>query len=219
MRFKSYALDCGYWFFSYVQGLKKGIEENLQSFDIENYARTTVTNQVFFRTYQVWFNIDLKSSCFGVFIIYLGYRKDPREEVPVGWKYPTIVARQIIAHWVSRPKAMETSTNYLLQWASLLLSLFEYFKNTPKCHTNTTSRATAPSTLSSLCALPSPFSASLWLSFLFSNLVASVQHKCSFVSCLSIFMPLLYIVNRSLHFQPEFLPCTNIQPSTMISFL
>ena len=53
MRFKSYVLDHGYWFFSCVKGLNKGPEENLQSFNIENYARATITIQVFSPIYQV----------------------------------------------------------------------------------------------------------------------------------------------------------------------
>lgn len=52
---------------------------------------------------------------------------------------------------------METSINYLLHRASLLLSLLEYFENTLECHRSTTSHTTTPSTLCSLCVLFSPF--------------------------------------------------------------
>ena len=91
MWFESYALDLGYRFSSCVQRLKKEPEEDLQSFNIKNYERMTTTNKVISLTYRVWFNLDLYKSCFGVFLIYLGYRKSPREEVPVGWKYPATV--------------------------------------------------------------------------------------------------------------------------------
>ena len=60
---------------------------------------------------QIW-----KRSCFGAFLVYLGYRKSPREEIPAGCKYPTRLSNHLFTkYWCSKsfPLALWCSSSIL----------------------------------------------------------------------------------------------------------